>query len=163
MSHEETLPKPMTVRQMRREYLTRKLETGELVNGFPLLYTATERPPVANTFVNGHKVPFYMLCWKLSFYDVERVNDLDPVALRRSNALPRWKSLGYADQFGCVVDLLPQMRAINGELIVLFGFNQSEYVISSIMRPEVMAAAKEAYNIPDDLPEDRKLEWRRMA
>ncbi len=55
------------------------------------------------------------------------------------------------------------MRAIDGELIVLFGFNQSEDVISSIMRPEVMAAAKEAYNIPDDLPEDRKLEWRRMA
>ncbi len=55
------------------------------------------------------------------------------------------------------------MRAINGELVVLFSSNQSEDVISSIMRPEVVAAAKEAYNIPDDLPEDRKLEWRSMA
>ncbi len=31
-----------------------------------------------------------------------------------------------------------------------------------IMRPELIAAAKEAYNISDDLPTHYDLKWRRM-
>ncbi len=74
-------------------------------NGFPLLYAATERPPPADSIVNGRRTPTYMLCWKL-------VIDSDEVEgtyksflgdIREEFALPRWEELKYADQFGCVL------------------------------------------------------------
>ncbi len=52
------------------------------------------------------------------------------------------------------VEIHPRVKLIKDYLVIPFSVNLSEDYISSIMRPEVVAAAKEAYNIPDDMPED---------
>ncbi|KAF8871512.1 hypothetical protein CPB85DRAFT_675089 [Mucidula mucida] len=153
----------MSEAQRRREYLHRKLQAGELVNGFPLLYAATERPPPADSIVNGRRTPTYMLCWKL-------VIDSDEVEgtyksflgdIREEFALPRWEELKYADQFG--FELLPRIKIVDPYLLIVLGVNLNDEYMASITRPELISAAKEAYNISDNLPSYCDLKWRRMT
>ncbi|KAF9031986.1 hypothetical protein BDZ89DRAFT_602332 [Hymenopellis radicata] len=146
----------------RRDYIRRKFQTGELLNGFPLLYPPTERPPPADSFVNGRRTPTYMLCWKLVIEsdEVDGRYDCFIPDLRSLFALPRWKERKYADQFG--VEILPRLQIVGPYLLILFGVNLSDEYMDSIMRPELVAAAREAYDIADDLPANHELKWRRM-
>ncbi|KAF9008137.1 hypothetical protein BDZ89DRAFT_1079132 [Hymenopellis radicata] len=144
----------------RREYFKRKLETGEVVKGFPLLYPVNERPPPVDTIVNGYRTPTFMFCWNFVWEDLCRKYNHPRVSEIRSQfALPRWKEK-YADQFG--VEMLPRMRMCGPYLLLFFGINQSEEYMDSITRPELIAAAKEVYDIPDDLDAGYELKWRRI-
>ncbi|KAF9018883.1 hypothetical protein BDZ89DRAFT_1139705 [Hymenopellis radicata] len=102
-----------------------------------------------------------MLCWKLVIDEVNHCkHDCDASDLRRLFTLPRWKERKYADQFG--VEMLPRLQVVGRYLLVLFGVNLSEEYMDLIMRPELVAAAKEAYDILDEMPPSRELKWRRM-
>ncbi len=81
----------------------------------------------------------------------------------------------YADQFGCVLPLiytqsdgessfefLPRIKIVGSFFLIVLGVNLSDEYMASIMRPELIAAAKEAYDISDNLPSNRDLQWRRM-
>ncbi|KAF9031983.1 hypothetical protein BDZ89DRAFT_1158670 [Hymenopellis radicata] len=122
------MPQTRTEGQMltREDYIRRKFQTGELLNGFPLTYATTERPPPADTFVNGRRTPTYMLCWKLIIDadEIEDRYDCDASEIRSLFALPRWKERKYADQFG--VEMLPRLQIVGPFLLILFGVNLSE-------------------------------------
>ncbi|KAF8881645.1 hypothetical protein CPB85DRAFT_1460087 [Mucidula mucida] len=153
----------MSEAQRRRVYLNRKLQTGELVNGFPLLYAATERPPPADSIVNGRRTPTYMLCWKfvIDSDEVESKYGCFLGNIREEFALPRWWERQYADQFG--FELLPRIKIVDPYLLIVLGVNLSDEYMASITRPELIAASKEAYNISDNLPPYNDLKWRRMT
>ncbi|KAF8886828.1 hypothetical protein CPB85DRAFT_1566752 [Mucidula mucida] len=151
----------MSDAQRRRDYIRRKFQAGELVNGFPLFYTATERPPPVDTIINGRRTPTYMLCWKF-ILDSDEIAKYHcfPWEIQSKIALPRWEELKYADQFG--FELLPRIQIVGPFFLIVLGVNLSDEYMASIMRPELIAAAKEAYDISDNLPSNRDLQWRRM-
>ncbi len=70
-----------------------------------MLYAATERPPPADSIVNGRRAPTYMLCWKfvIDSAEVEDKYGCYLENIREEFALPRWWERQYADQFGCVL------------------------------------------------------------
>ncbi|KAF8903537.1 hypothetical protein CPB85DRAFT_1021377 [Mucidula mucida] len=141
----------------RREYFRRMLDTGGLIKGFPLIYTANTRPPPMNTIVNGFKTPRFMFCWKLVIEGLNRKYNLRyAIEIRSLYALPRWKAK-YADQYK--PEMLPLTEIVEDYLLVVFGNNVSEEQMDSIMDPELIAAVKDVYSIPDDLPAGSELKW----
>ncbi|KAF8871513.1 hypothetical protein CPB85DRAFT_675239 [Mucidula mucida] len=150
----------MSEAQRRRDYI-RKFQAGELVNGFPLFYGATEHPPPADSIVNGRRTPTYMLCWKF-LLDSDEIAKYQcfPWEIQSKIALPRWEELNYADQFG--FEFLPRIQIVGPFFLIVLGVNLSDEYMASIMRLELIAAAKEAYDISDNLPSNRDLQWRRM-
>ncbi len=59
-------------------------------------------------------------------------------------------------------EFLPRIQIVDSYLLIVLGVNLNDEYMASIMRPELIAAAKEAYKISDELPSNYDLKWRRM-
>ncbi len=55
--------------------------------------------------------------------------------------------------------MLPLTEIVEDYLLVVFGDNVSEEKMDSIMDPELIAAVKDVYSIPDDLLAGSELKW----
>ncbi len=60
-------------------------------------------------------------------------------------------------------ELLPRIKIVDPYLLIVLGVNLNDEYMASITRPELIAAAKEAYNLSDNLPSYYDLKWRRMT
>ncbi len=58
--------------------------------------------------------------------------------------------------------MLPLTEMVEEYLLVVFGSNESEEQMDFIMNPDLIAAVKDVYAIPDDLPAGSELKWIRV-
>ncbi|KAF8869047.1 hypothetical protein CPB85DRAFT_1262606 [Mucidula mucida] len=103
-----------------------------------------------------------MLCWKfiLDSDEVDGMYDCFPWEIKSKFAYPHWKERKYTDQFGS--ELFPRVKFIGPYFLIVLGVNLNDEYMASIMRPELIAAARDAYNISNNLPSNRDLHWRRL-